>query len=170
MIPAKKSGGDFVDRVRREWSATYPELDTSPIEVLARIARIASMSNHAFEAALAPEGISRAEFDVLTAIRRAHRPLRASEVTSVTLMSGASTTKIADRLVRDGLLERLKLARDARVVLLQLTDTGRELVDRVFPIRIALDRELLSGLSENQMRTLADLLREVGSPHVSGNT
>ncbi len=161
MIPAKKSGGDFVDRVRREWSATFADLDTSPIEILARIGRIASMSNHAFEAALVPEGVSRAEFDVLSAIRRARRPLRASEVTSVTSMSGASTTKIADRLVRDGLLERSKLPRDARVVLLQLTDTGRELVDRAFPVRVELDRELLRGLSEDQMRVLADLLRTV---------
>ena len=53
------------------------------------------------------------------------------------------------------------LRRDGRVVLLRLTDTGRELVDRVFPLRIEADRELLEGLSAEHMATLADLLRRV---------
>ena len=161
MIQGKTSGGDIVDRVRREWASALPDLDTSPIEILGRIGRIASKSNAVFEAALAPTGVSRAEFDVLGALRRADRPLRASEVTSVTLMSGASTTKISERLVSQGLLERLKLERDGRVVLLRLTDTGRELVDRVFPLRIEADRELLEGMSAEHMATLADLLRRV---------
>lgn len=161
MIPVQKSGGDVVDRVRREWSATFEELDTSPMEILARIGRIASLSSHQFEASLAPTGVSRAEFDVLSAIRRARRPLRASEVTSVTLMSGASTTKISERLAKQGLLERKKLERDARVVLLELTDAGRDLVDRLFPLRVERESELLVGLTEAEMRTLADLLRTV---------
>ena len=161
MIPAQKSGGDFVDNVRREWAEVFPDVDTSPIEVLARIARIASKANNLLEVALAPVGVSRAEFDVLSALRRADRPLRASEVTSVTLMSGASTTKISERLVGVGLIQRSKSARDARVVLLELTDAGSELVDRVFPVRIGKDRELLGGLSDHELETLAGLLRRV---------
>ncbi|WP_338889544.1 MarR family winged helix-turn-helix transcriptional regulator [Rhodococcus sovatensis] len=161
MIPAQKSGGDFVDNVRREWAEVFPDVDTSPIEVLARIARIASRANNLLEVALAPVGVSRAEFDVLSALRRADRPLRASEVTSVTLMSGASTTKISERLVGVGLLQRSKSARDARVVLLELTDAGRELVDGLFPVRLSKDRELLGGLSDDELETLAGLLRRV---------
>lgn len=161
MIAAQTSGGDFVDQVRREWTATFPDVDTSPIEVLARIGRIASKANHLLDATLAPLGVSRAEFDVLSAIRRSGRPLRASEVTSVTLLSGASTTKISERLVKDGLIERLRFERDARVVLLDLTEAGRELVDRVFPVRLARDRELLDGLDAKDLATLSDLLRRV---------
>ncbi|WP_072805965.1 MarR family winged helix-turn-helix transcriptional regulator [Rhodococcoides yunnanense] len=161
MIPAQHSGGDFVDKVRREWSATFPDVDTSPIEVLARIVRISSKANHLLDATLVPMGVSRAEFDVLSALRRAGRALRASEVTSVTLLSGASTTKISERLVKEGLIERLRFERDARVVLLELTDTGRELVDRVFPVRLERDRELLDGLDPDELRTLSGLLRKV---------
>lgn len=161
MIPAQQSGGDFVDQVRREWVGTFPEFDTSPIEVLGRISRIASKANHLLDVTLAPLGISRAEFDVLSALRRAGRPLRASEVTSVTLLSGASTTKMSERLVKEGMIERLRFQRDARVVLLQLTDTGTELVDRVFPVRLEKDRELLDGLGSQELETLAGLLRKV---------
>lgn len=161
MIPAQQSGGDFVDQVRREWAGAFPDVDTSPIEVLARINRIASKANHLLDATLAPAGVSRAEFDVLSALRRADTPLRASEVTSVTLLSGASTTKISERLVKVGLVERLRFERDARVVLLQLTDAGVELVDRVFPTRLERDKELLDGLDPRELETLAALLRKV---------
>lgn len=161
MTAAQRSGGDFVDHVRREWAATFPEVDLSPMEILARINRIASKTNHLLDAALSPVGVSRAEFDVLSALRRAGRALRASEVTSVTLMSGASTTKITERLVREGLVERLRFERDARVVLLQLTDAGTELVNRVFPTRLERDRELLTGLDAQELDTLAALLRKV---------
>lgn len=161
MIPAQKTGGDFVDHARREWTATFPDADTSPIEVLARIGRIASKANHVLDVTLAPMGVSRAEFDVLSALRRSDRPLRASEVTSVTMLSGASTTKISERLVKVGLVERRRLDRDARVVLLALTPGGRELVDRVFPIRLQRDRELLDGLDADELTSLAALLRKV---------
>lgn len=163
MIPAQTSGGDFVDHVRREWTATYPGVDTSAIEVLARIGRIASKANHLLDLTLVPLGVSRAEFDVLSAIRRAGRPLRASEVTSVTLLSGASTTKISERLVKHGMIQRLRFERDARVVLLELTVAGRDLVDRVFPVRLERDRELLDGLGAGELTTLAGLLRKVAS-------
>ncbi|ORI15515.1 MarR family winged helix-turn-helix transcriptional regulator [Rhodococcus sp. 1168] len=161
MTSVQKSGGDFVDQVRREWVALFPDTDTSPIEILARIGRIAAQANHLLDSTLAPSGVSRAEFDVLSALRRAQRPLRASEVTSVTMLSGASTTKISERLVKEGLVERLGLDRDARVVLLQLTASGIELVDTVFPLRIARDRELLDGLSRDETEALAHLLRKV---------
>ncbi|MBY6414175.1 MarR family transcriptional regulator [Rhodococcus sp. BP-252] len=161
MIRAQKSGGDFVDQVRREWSTTFPDIDTSPIEVLARIGRISAKANHLLDATLAPMGVSRAEFDVLSALRRTGRALRASEVTSVTMLSGASTTKISERLVKEGLIERLRFERDARVVLLQLTDAGRDLVDRVFPVRLERDRGLLDGLDADDLEALSGLLRRV---------
>ncbi|MGA9870189.1 MAG: MarR family transcriptional regulator [Rhodococcus sp. (in: high G+C Gram-positive bacteria)] len=161
MIPAQPTGGDFVDRVRREWAAVMPDVDLSPIEILARINRISSKANILLDHTLVPVGVSRAEFDVLSALRRADRPLRASEVTSVTLLSGASTTKISERLVGAGLVERLRFERDARVVLLQLTDAGVELVDRTFPVRLERDRGLLDGLEPDEMATLAGLLRKV---------
>ncbi|NIL75096.1 MarR family transcriptional regulator [Rhodococcus sp. B10] len=161
MIRAQKSGGDFVDQVRREWSTTFPDIDTSPIEVLARIGRISAKANHLLDVTLAPMGVSRAEFDVLSALRRTGRALRASEVTSVTMLSGASTTKISERLVKEGLIERLRFERDARVVLLQLTDAGRDLVDRVFPVRLERDRGLLDGLDADDLEALSGLLRRV---------
>ncbi|MGF7125299.1 MarR family transcriptional regulator [Rhodococcus sp. TAF43] len=152
---------DFIDKVRQEWALSYPEVDTSPIEVIGRITRISSQALHRLERALGDSGVSRAEFEVLCALARSDRPLRASEVTAVTMVSGAATTKHADRLVKMGLLERRRFERDGRVVLLAVTDAGRALVDAEFPERVDRDRRLLDGLDEDDRAQLARLLRRI---------
>lgn len=153
--------GDFVDAARQGWAQARPELDVSSIEVMGRITRIGALVTQRVEHDLAPEDITRAEFDLLCTLARSGRPLRASEVTAATMLSGASTTKNADRLARRGLIERLPSERDGRVVLLQLTADGHALVDRTFPNFLARDQELLSGLTLREQATLAELLRKV---------
>lgn len=153
--------GDFVDAARQGWAKSRPGLDVSSIEVMGRITRIGALVTQRVEHDLAPEEITRTEFDVLCTLARGGRPLRASEVTAATMLSGASTTKNADRLARRGLIERLPWERDGRVVLLQLTPAGTALVDRAFPRFLERDRELLNGLSAAEQATLAALLRKV---------
>lgn len=152
---------DTVDHIRREWSQTDPALDTSPIEVLGRIQRIASICNQRLDVNLAQHDVTRSEFNVLSALVRAGRPLRASEVVSTTMLSGASITKIADSLARRKLLVRKKMERDGRVVLLVPTDAGRRVVDNEMPRRLADDEDMIAGLTPTERATLAGLLRKV---------
>jgi DNA-binding MarR family transcriptional regulator len=152
---------DFVDQARQHWEESYPEFDVSSIEVMGRITRIGAQVFQRVERDLAAAGVSRAEFDVLCTLARNDRPLRASEVTAATMLSGASTTKNADRLTKMGLIERLPWERDGRVVLLQLTAAGKALVAREFPRFLARDNELLEGLSDAERSVLAGLLRAI---------
>ncbi|MDI9914014.1 MarR family transcriptional regulator [Rhodococcus sp. IEGM 1379] len=161
MDQANSSEDDFIDKVRREWKRAYPEIDTSPVEVMGRIARISSQSLHQLDRALAASGVSRAEFDVMSALARSDRPLRASEVTAVTMFSGAATTKHADRLAKLGLVERQRFERDGRVVLLTLTEAGRALVEAEFPRRVERDRHMLSGLDADEQAQLTALLKRI---------
>ncbi|MEP9394032.1 MarR family transcriptional regulator [Gordonia sp. VNK1] len=152
---------DLVDRIMGEWAAAYPDLDVSPIGILGRVQRIASVTSAQLDRNLEAHGIGRSEFDVLGALVRATRPLRASEVVSTTMLSGASVTKISDSLSRRGLLERRKSDRDGRVVLLVATDEGRRLVDEEIPRRLEDDRRVLSALSGAERGVLAELLRKI---------
>nr|WP_264065275.1 MarR family transcriptional regulator [Mycolicibacterium komossense] len=152
---------DAVDRIRSEWDATYPHLDTEPIEILGRVQRIASICNHRLDLNLEQHGLTPSEFGVLGALARAGRPLRASEVVSTTMLSGASITKLAESLATRGLLQRQKSTRDKRVVLLALTDAGQAVVDTQFPRRLSDDQEVIAGLTAAEKETLAGLLRKV---------
>ncbi|NLU84638.1 MarR family transcriptional regulator [Rhodococcus sp. HNM0569] len=157
-IPAD---GDFTDRVQAEWQRAYPQVDTGPIAVLGRITRIGSQALQQLEHALAHSDVTRAEFEVLCVLARHERPLRTSEVTAATLLSNAAITKQVDRLAARGLVERQRFERDGRVVLIELTDDGRAVVDREFPLRLERDRRVLEGLDQTELDTLADLLRKL---------
>ncbi|WP_407445034.1 MarR family winged helix-turn-helix transcriptional regulator [Rhodococcus sp. (in: high G+C Gram-positive bacteria)] len=160
-MPSSSDRPDYVDRVRRAWEDLYPDLDLRPLDVIGRITRIGALALVRLERELEPSGIGRTEFEVLSALARSPHPLRASEVTSVTGISGASTTKHTERLAKLGLVERLRLERDGRVVLLSITDTGRALVESELPRRVQSERQMLDGLSEDELDVLTGLLRRI---------
>ena len=56
---------------------------------------------------------------------------------------------------------RSKSERDGRVVLIELTDAGRAMVEDQMPRRLADDEEMIAGLSAAERDTLAGLLRKV---------
>nr|WP_276581840.1 MarR family transcriptional regulator [Cellulomonas sp. RIT-PI-Y] len=106
-------------------------------------------------------GLTRGELDLLSALRRAGRPMRASEVSTVTQSSGAAITKRTDALDRAGLIHRAVPDRDRRGVLLSLTDEGRATVDRLTPVRTAVERDALADLDPDEAAQLAALLSRV---------
>lgn len=152
---------DLVDRVLAEWAAAYPEIDLAPVEVIVRITRIGALAQRDFERVLVGSGVTRGEFDVLGALARSEGPLRASEVTTVTMVSNAATTKYVESLVRKGFVERGAWRQDKRVVLLEITDAGRGVVDRAFPDRVARDTRMLDELGAGERRALVGLLRRL---------
>lgn len=149
---------DFIDRIRSAWAAEMPAMDTSPIDVWGRLHRTSALATAQIERLLADSDVSRSEFDVLCALARTGRPLRASEVTAETMLSGAATTKLTTRLEAAGLLRRERSDRDGRAVQLSLTDAGRAVVEREMPRALAHDERLLEGLSEAERQALAALL------------
>ncbi|WP_200175607.1 MarR family winged helix-turn-helix transcriptional regulator [Tomitella cavernea] len=153
--------GDLVDRIVDEWDSAFPDVGLAPVEVIVRIARISTLSLRALEHELARTAVSRGEYEVLGALVRNDHPLRPGEVTTTTMVSPAATTKYVDALVRKGLVERGTWEQDKRVVLLRITDAGRELVRKVFPARVERDRRLLAGLDDDERAVLLGLLRRV---------
>jgi DNA-binding MarR family transcriptional regulator len=160
-VVADNNPADIVERIRQQWAQTYPDLDTEPVEVIGHINRISSVLAHQLDRDLDAHAITRSEFDILGALARSDRPLRASEVVSTTMLSGASITKLTERLADLTLLRRRKSDRDGRVVLLELTDAGRDLVDTHFPRRLARDANVLAGLDADERTTLIRLLRKL---------
>lgn len=152
---------DAVDVARAQWRERRPDVDTSGMEVVARLLRLASVVAHRHDEALAASGLTTGEFEVLAALRRADRPLRAREVATLTSSPGATATKRLDRLADAGLVERRTFERDRRGVLVTLSDTGRALVDDVFPQHAARELALLEDLSDDERAGLAALLSRV---------
>ncbi|WP_433555320.1 MarR family winged helix-turn-helix transcriptional regulator [Pseudonocardia xinjiangensis] len=70
----------------------------------------------------------------------------------------SNATRACDRLVTAGLLDRRDDPDDRRNLALELTDAGRELVDRVMDDRRAAIAEILGRMPGEQRRALAPVL------------
>lgn len=159
---------DFVDVVRAQWAEVHPELDTSSVDLVGRIFRSASILRGQLDAAFAGDGINRAEFDLLSALRRNPDPVTPGELTKQTTSSAAATTKRLQHLVERGLLERQTDARDRRSARIALTEHGRELIDRALARSLRAERRLLDALDEDERTALthglAKLLSVIEDP------
>lgn len=67
---------------------------------------------------------------------------------------------VVDRLVQKGLAERNASSTDRRARVLQITDLGRDTLERIDPAVDAAQRMLVRGLSEDEAETLIRLLRK----------
>ncbi|WP_274910664.1 MarR family winged helix-turn-helix transcriptional regulator [Streptomyces sp. WZ-12] len=154
------AGGGAVAEVIEDWARERPELDTAPLEVLARLHRSFLRYSTRLTASIERHGLSVAGFDVLTALRRSGQPYRltAGQLADSGLVSSAGVTLRIDRLEKDGLIVRERDAADRRVVYSRLTDEGLARVDEVFAEHLDNERRMLGGMSPAECRQLARLL------------
>ncbi|MEV6264701.1 MarR family transcriptional regulator [Streptomyces sp. NPDC051784] len=152
---------DIVASVVRQWQAVHPGLDTGPMELIGRINRCAALLQQAEDAPLRAAGLTRAEFDLLGAMRRTGRELTPGDLARETFSSGAAVTKRLRALQEAGFIARRSDARDRRVAHVGLTDEGRELVDRLLPAQLAYERSVLSGLDDGARADLSGRLGEL---------
>lgn len=81
---------------------------------------------HRFASTFKKHGLTVPQYDVLLRLLRAdHGQLPMGELARTLLYSSGAATKLIDRLVVLGLVERFRDPDDGRVVLVELTETGR---------------------------------------------
>lgn len=155
--------GDDVDRIVLAWRRERPDLDVEPLHVLSRISRIAKEHARMRTTAFAAHGLDGWEFDVLAALRRAGDPYELSpgQLVAETLVTSGTMTTRVDRLIDRGFVQRRPDPRDRRGVLVQLTPTGRDVVDSA--LRTLLDHEqaLIASLGPKDRILLPRILREL---------
>lgn len=151
-----KSEPDQVDHIIESWAEVSPGLDVTPMHVFSRLHRNFLLYRKQINDLFEELGTSASGFEVMAALRR--QPdfrAAAGDLAQSTLVTTGGLTLRVRRLEADGLVSRTRDTRDNRVVHVQLTDKGRELVDRVAELHFAnLDR-LLVGLSATERASLA---------------
>jgi DNA-binding MarR family transcriptional regulator len=152
---------DAVDAIRQQWMALRPDLDVSAMELAARLLRAAALIERETGAYLAGLGLSRGEFDVLTALRRADAPQTPGSLRTVTLVSAAAITKRTAALQKTGLVARSPNPADGRGALISLTPEGVRIIDEAFPEVLAIERRLLAGLTPLQHARAVTSLRQI---------
>ena len=115
----------------------------------------------------AEHGLSMATYDVLLRLARAPgRRLKMSELAVRVMMSPSGLTRAVDRLVDQELVGRERSREDARVMLVQLTDRGRQVLRQAARTHLRGIREHFTGrLTTRQLRNIAAALEVVAGPH-----
>jgi DNA-binding MarR family transcriptional regulator len=109
----------------------------------------------------AEHGISATRFDVLDALSRCPAGARPAELRDLLHLPAQTITGVLDQLEAAGLVRRLRNPGDRRSTLVELTQAGRAVIDRVCPGLIEIEQDCLADLSAAEQRQLIGLLEKV---------
>ena len=107
------------------------------------------------------KAFSEAEFNLLIVLSYSEEPLSQVDVSERMLVDKSNVTALIDRLEEAGLIERNPVPGDRRRYHVILTPEGKRRIDVIDPVYHGMVREVMSGLSEREHRTLIRLTRKV---------
>jgi DNA-binding MarR family transcriptional regulator len=118
------------------------------------------MQRH-FQGVLDRIGLTAAQFDVMATLFRSSG-LTQQGLAEHLLVTKGNIVGIVDRLEERGLVQRQPDPDDRRVNRLVLTDAGRTLMAQALPAHGRFITQVTECLSDEERRTLIDLLRRLG--------
>lgn len=156
----RRSSADLVDLIVEQWGRERPDLDVSSITVLGRLHRCDLRYQSLVSEVLGRFNLTTAAFDVLASLRRSGPSYRrtAGELAHTGLITTGGLTQRIDRLVDAGLVRRIRDENDRRIVYIELTQAGHDLINEVVEVHFRAQDEMLSTLSQADRRRLAELL------------
>lgn len=151
---------DAVDEILGQWARVRPELDVSAMEVFGRLHRSFLLYRLGIIARFTEVGTTEPGFDVLATLRRCGpgQRISAGELARQTLVTTGGLSLRLKRLEREGYLRRERDPDDQRMVWVELTAAGRELVDRAADAHFENLTRMLGGLTAEEAHDLARLL------------
>ena len=109
-------------------------------------------------------GLTSSQYNILRILRGEGKPLPILEIASRTITVVPGITGLIDRLEQAGFVNRLRCAKDRRVIYVGLTDQGARTLASLDEPLTALHRRLLGHLSQAEMKELIRLLDKVRKP------
>ena len=154
---------DDVDVMLAQWACECPDLDTSPMAIIARISRIAPLLGDKLSGVFECTGLDFPTFDVLATLRRTGPPYELTPgqlASSMTITPGATAQRLA-KLEQQGLITRTHNNTDRRKVTVALTDVGLARIDEAIDKHANAEHSSLSIFTPEERATLVSLLRRL---------
>jgi DNA-binding MarR family transcriptional regulator len=103
-------------------------------------------------------GLTMEQFSVLAAVKSRGGSVRPSELALVLERSPNSISMLVDRMVKAGLVRRIRDRKDRRAVLVSVTSKGENAIEPATPAGWELIQKILSPLSDKDKQALASML------------
>ena len=154
---------DHVDAFLARIHLAFPDLDLEVEGIVDRIGGINRRLNRTLDETLAEFGLDMGEYKVmnsLTQIGPPHRSTPGRLAKRMELSSGAMTNRL-DRLEEADLIRRLPDPEDRRSVMVELTDHGRETIQKAIGVQAQKEALIAAALNPGEKKQLNGLLRKV---------
>lgn len=128
------------------------------------LARTEALLHDGLDRVLGPRGLSLTQYNVLRILRGAGSSgLCRNDIGQRLITRMPDVTRLLDRMEAAGLVSRVRSTADRRLVNTTLTVQGRALVDELDVDVARVHRDQLGHLTDDELRTLANLLDRVRS-------
>ena len=138
--------------------------ELSEEEVALNMARTLDVLEGGFSRLFKEAGISAPLYNVLRILRGEGKPLPCLEVASRMVTRLPDITRLVDRLEQKGYVTRTRTEADRRVVLLEITESGRALLAGLDPAVTDVHKRQLGHLSASERSELNRLLVKARRP------
>lgn len=145
-------------RVSREYIVRNPAADPSATELAINVMHTAELLGRRVDHVLRDFGLTRGSHNVLQILGGATDPLTPTEVSARLTVTSATVTGLLDTLEARGLAQRRPHPGDRRSVLVEITDDGRRLLDRLVPELIEHEKLWAAALTPTRREQLLRLL------------
>lgn len=122
-------------------------------EAVVGLARTASVLERAVTCGLRPWSLSLPQYNVLRILQGAPEGLPTLAIRDRMIDPAAAVTRLVDKLVQAGLVERARIGSDRRQVLCSITPRGSALLRELDPIVTAVHEQVAAALSEAELRS-----------------
>jgi MarR family transcriptional regulator, lower aerobic nicotinate degradation pathway regulator len=123
---------------------------------------VSNAVSHGFARKVEAKGVTVAEWVILRFLFDV-KQVAPSQLAERMGMTKGAISKLADRLIEKGLVEREANLQDKRGKTLTLKRTGRQLVPTLAELADKNDAEFFSALTRDERRQLETLLRKIGA-------
>lgn len=127
-------------------------------ETILSILRTGDQFQNRFGRLFREYGITSSQYNVLRILRGEGKPLPSLEIGDRLLQVVPAITGLVDRLEKQGLVSRERSTEDRRVVYVELTGKGTDLLNRMDEPTRELEHTLISHLSDRDQKTLIRIL------------
>lgn len=147
---------DAVDRILAQWEYERPDLDCSPMGPIGRIKRCSMLLEQKLQLVFDDFGLCAWEFDMLAALRRSGTPycLSPTDLFSTLMVTSGTMTHRLKRLENRGLITRVVNSRDARSMLVKLSEDGKKTIDCAVEKHVNNEMIILKKLSIDDLHAL----------------
>ena len=131
------------------------KFDNNKVKALINILYTASWITNIQNAFFKPFGISPQQYNILRILNGAKEPLKVQVIKERMIDRSPNATRLMDKLCAKQLIERIPCPGDRRVVHINITAKGKQLLE---DISDNLNDDILKNITENEAIQLSDLL------------